>query len=87
VFLCFMTHKEKPANYIWYNPVSEIYEMGPARLYKQKKASSLLSEDFNLLYKLNPTSARIGQKLICELNKARTTQNEKDKFFDLEIAS
>ena len=80
-----MTHKEKPANFIWYNPISEIYEMGSARLYKQKKASSKLPEGFNLLYKLNATSTRIGQKLINELNKARSSENE--NFFNLDIAS
>ncbi len=82
-----MTRRDKPANFIWYNPDLEIYEMGLAKTYKQKKASSRLSEDFNLLYKLSTTSARIGLKLIGELNKVRGTQNEKDNFFKLDWAS
>lgn len=82
-----MTQVEKPANFIWYNPESETYEMGSSKIYRQRKASSRFSEDFNLLYKLSATSTRIGQKLIGELNKARSTQNEKDNFFKLEMAS
>ncbi|MGB3465792.1 MAG: hypothetical protein WBA74_10995 [Cyclobacteriaceae bacterium] len=75
------------AKYIWYNPTSQEYEMGDAVTYKKKKTLSAMSQDFTLLYKLSATSTRLGQKLISELNKARKTQDESEKFFELNLAS
>jgi len=81
-----MNLKEK-SQYIWYNPVSQQYEMGSAHIYKKKKTLSSLSQDFTLLYKLSTASTRLGQKLISELNKARKTQDESEKLFELNLAS
>ncbi len=81
-----MNPKEK-SQYIWYNPVSQQYEMGGAEIYKKKKTLSSLSQDFTLLYKLSATSTRLGQKLISELNKARKSQDDSEKFFELNLAS
>lgn len=81
-----MNAKEK-SQYIWYNPVSQQYEMGDAFTYKKKKTVSSMSQEFTLLYKLSATSTRLGQKLITELNKARKSQDESEKFFELNLAS
>lgn len=81
-----MNPKEK-SQYIWYNPVIQQYEMGSAESYKKKKTLSSMSQEFTLLYKLSATSTRLGQKLISELNKARKSQDESDKFFELNLAS
>jgi len=81
-----MKLKEK-SQYIWYNPITQEYEMGDAATYKRKKTTSTRSQDFTLLYKLSTTSTRLGQKLIGELNKARKTQDESEQYFELNLAS
>ncbi len=57
--------------FIWYNPDSNVYEMGPGAVYKDLKVSSANPQGFTLLYKMNAASSKIGQKLISELNRAR----------------
>ena len=79
--------QKQKAQYIWYNPTNESYEMGDANVYKRRKLASSRSKDFTLLYKLSTTSSRLGQKLICELNRARRAHSESPNYYELNLAS
>lgn len=61
--------------FIWFNPDKNLYQMGAADDYKLGRSISNNPEGFTLLYKLNATSSRLGEKLITELNKARKQDN------------
>lgn len=57
--------------YIWYNPDMDLYQIGESRMYKLLKRSSGNNRGFTLLYKMKPSKAELGRKLITELNRAR----------------
>ena len=60
--------------FIWYNPDKQTYEIGSNKSYELQRKQSKNPSGFTLLYKMNATSKPLGNKLIKELNKARTEQ-------------
>lgn len=59
-------------NLIWYNPQSKNYQVGNQFDYDVEVANSSNPDDFMILYELDELTLRLANKIVMELNAART---------------
>lgn len=57
---------------IWFNPDSQMYEIGPYRDYRSAITISQNQDRFEVLYEFNTETIFIATKILNSLNVART---------------
>ncbi|WP_258103063.1 hypothetical protein [Marinoscillum sp. MHG1-6] len=58
--------------YIWYNPDSKYYQVGSQMEYDIAVSNCKSPDDMMILYELDQMTSRLAQKIVSELNAART---------------
>lgn len=57
---------------IWYNPQTKNYHLGSKMDFEIQLTTCAYPDDMMILYELDDTTERVAQKIVYELNSART---------------
>ena len=70
---------DKATGYIWFNPITGMYQKGKAEEFKRSAEQSGRKEDFSLILKLTNESDILAYKIVKQLNIARAEEEASDK--------